>query len=558
MVDLKSVINTIVDSVSPLLSEEMVENIKVEQTQLLQMLKESEHIKVPIVGDFDAGKTSLVNVVLEDDGHLPVSTQPETSIPCEILPIENNEDPHIVVLRGEEVFFNDSIENYKSARVAPGDYAILYTRSPRIKKWFDKGIILVDMPGASSGIKEHNEAILRYISKGTIYAFLIDAVNGAISKSSLDFIHEIMQYGINIGIFISRTDLSTQQNLIDTEDYILHQIGELLKNERIGKICPRKGEIEDFETFVDEINVGDTGYQTLLPVVKKFLTDQIALLNEMNSALTASSDEELDARINDIQAQIDQINYAIQDSLQSVDSPEQSTDDILNSVNAAIRNKATYLAEVFLGSSAGNRLTAVNEALLGVIRPTLLNSFKQEQEEFITSLNTKINDLTQHLLTTIQMPQGILNDLVSQNQVAIVQGIRLVAERLMQADNPIAQILGQLLNFFAEYVPDLIREFLGNNSGSKLKAQLEEQVRGPICRSISESLRTPIEQQVRLMQTQIIEATRKQYEQRINQLETLLADLTSQRNLGIEQVAAKSAKCIKVIKELEELNGRLL
>lgn len=558
MVDLKSVINTIVDSVSPLLSEEMVENLKVEQSQLLEMLHENEHVKVPIVGDFDAGKTSLVNVILEEDGLLPVSTQPETSIPCELLPINDNEDPHIVVKRGEEVIFNDSIENYKSAKAAPGDYAILYTRSPRVKKWYDKGIILVDMPGASSGIKEHNEAILRYISKGTIYAFLVDAVNGAISKSSMDFINEIMQYGFNIGIFISRIDLSTQQNLIDTEEYILHQIEGLLKDEKIGKICPIKGKIEDFENFIDDINVGDTGYQTMLPVVKKFLQDQISLLKEMNSALTATSDEELDNRINDIQDQIEQINNAIRDSLQSVDSPEQSTDDILNSVNVAIRNKATYLAEVFLSSSAGNRLAAVNEALLGVIRPTLLNSFKQEQEEFITNLNTKINDLTQHLLTTIQMPQGILNDLVSQNQVAIVQGIRLVAERLMQADNPVAQILGQLLSFFAEYVPDLIREFLGNSNESKMKAHLEEQVRGPICRSITESLRTPIEQQVRLMQSQIIEATRKQYEHRINQLETLLADLIRQRDLGQEQVVAQSAKCIEVINELEKLNGQLL
>lgn len=558
MVDLKSVINTIVDSVSPLLSEEMVENLKVEQSQLLEMLHENEHVKVPIVGDFDAGKTSLVNVILEEDGLLPVSTQPETSIPCELLPINDNEDPHIVVKRGEEVIFNDSIENYKSAKAAPGDYAILYTRSPRVKKWYDKGIILVDMPGASSGIKEHNEAILRYISKGTIYAFLVDAVNGAISKSSMDFINEIMHYGFNIGIFISRIDLSTQQNLIDTEEYILHQIEGLLKNEKIGKICPIKGKIEDFENFIDDINVSDTGYQTMLPVVKKFLQDQISLLKEMNSALTATSDEELDNRINDIQNQIEQINNAIRDSLQSVDSPEQSTDDILNSVNVAIRNKATYLAEVFLSSSAGNRLAAVNEALLGVIRPTLLNSFKQEQEEFITNLNTKINDLTQHLLTTIQMPQGILNDLVSQNQVAIVQGIRLVAERLMQADNPVAQILGQLLSFFAEYVPDLIREFLGNSNESKMKAHLEEQVRGPICRSITESLRTPIEQQVRLMQSQIIEATRKQYEHRINQLETLLADLIRQRDLGQEQVVAQSTKCIEVINELEKLNGQLL
>lgn len=557
MVELKSVINTVVESVSPLLSEEVVNNIKVEQTQLLNMLTENEYIKIPIVGDFNAGKTSLVNVILGTDGLLPVATKPETAIPCEIRPVKESKDSHIVVVRGEEEIFNGSIESYKSANVTPGDYAVLYTTAPCIKKWYDKGIILVDMPGASSGVKEHNEAILRYISQGTIYAFLIDSVNGAISKSGLDFMNEIKQYGLNIGIFISRTDLSTPENIIDTEDYISHQIEGFLKDAQIGKISAEKKDIADFEHFVNGINADNAGYQKLLPVVKKFLEDQISLLKEMNSALTATSDAELDERINDIQTQIDQINNAIKDSLESVDSPEKSTEEILNSVNAAIRDKATYLAEVFLSSSAGNRLTAVNEALLGIIRPTLLKSFKEEQEEFITNLNTKINDLTQHLLTTIQMPQGILDNLVSQNQVAIVQGIRLVAERLMEVDNPIAQILGQLLNFFAEYVPDFIREFFGNNNENRLKAQLEEQVRGPICNSITQSLCISIEQQVRLMQSQVIEATRKQYEQRINQLKALSAELTHQRDLGNEQVAIKSAKCIQVINELEALNVQL-
>ena len=557
MLELKSVVNTIVDRVSPLLSEEMVENMKVEQAQLLKILAENEHIKVPIVGDFNAGKTSLVNAILEEDGLLPVDIKPETAVPCEIRPVEDGGKPYLVVIRGEEEIFKDKIENYKSARVIPGDYAILYTTAPRTKNWYDKGIILVDMPGASSGMKEHNEAILRYISQGTIYAFLIDSKYGAISKSGLDFIDEIKQYGLNIGIFISRTDLSTQESLLDTMDYISHQIEGVLQNPKIGKVSAAENDIVDFESFINDINADNVGYQKLLPVVSKFLTDQIALLKEMNSAINAASDADLDERINALQTQIAQINHAIRDSLESVDSPEKSTDEILDSLNVAIKNKATYLAEVFLSNSAGNRLPAVNEALLGVIRPTLHRAFKNEQDEFITNLNTNINDLTQHLLTTIQMPQGVLDNLIAQNQVAIAQGIRLVAERLMQADSPIAQILGQLLNFFAEYVPDLIRQFLGNNNDSRLKAQLEDQVRGPICRSITQSLRTPIEQQVRLMQSQVIETTRKQYERRINQLEALLSDLIRQRDLGNEQAAAKSAKCVAVINELEALNEQL-
>lgn len=558
MKDLRIVLNDIVDLVCPLFTEEMASKVKKDGAIILNTISENEHIKVPIVGDFNAGKTSLVNALLEEDGLLPEATKPETAIPCEIQPIGEGEKAHIKVFRYDDIIYNGTIDEYKSVQVFPGDYSILYTSSSRIKKWYDKGITLVDMPGVSSGLKEHNEAILRYISQGTIYALLVDSVNGSISESGINFLKEIMQYGLNVGIFISRTDLPSSKNLTAIKDYISSQIEHTINTGNIGIISAKKNNISDFEDFIEGINTGLTCYKKTLPLVKAFLADQITVLNEIHAALASTTDLELEERINSTQEQIEQINLAITESLESVDSPEQSTNDILNSLSAALRNNAEYIADVYISNSAGNRLSAVNEALIGIIRPALLKSFKEEQDEFIATLNTKINDLTERLLTTIQMPQGLLDELVSQNQVAIIQGIRLVAEKLMQSDNPYAQILGQCLNFFAESVPDLIKEFLGKNNDNKLKHQLEEQVRGPICKSITVALKNPIEQHVRLMQTQIIAATRKQYEQRINQLETLLRELRRQREDGIQQNTDKSSQCLEAINQLETLNETLM
>mgnify|MGYP003311824365 CR=1 FL=1 len=71
------------------------------------------------------------------------------------------------------------------------------------------------------------------------------------------------------------------------------------------------------------------------------------------------------------------------------------------------------------------------------------------------------------------MPQGMYDELISRNEVLIIQGVRLVAERLMRIDNPIAQILGQLLNFFAEYVPDLMRQLSDNQNNYIEQLKLE-------------------------------------------------------------------------------------
>ena len=77
------------------------------------------------------------------------------------------------------------------------------------------------------------------------------------------------------------------------------------------------------------------------------------------------------------------------------------------------------------------------------------------------------------MLDTMQMPQGMYDELISRNEVLIIQGVRLVAERLMRIDNPIAQILGQLLNFFAEYVPDLMRQLSDNQNNYIEQLKLE-------------------------------------------------------------------------------------
>lgn len=294
-----------------------------------------------------------------------------------------------------------------------------------------------------------------------------------------------------------------------------------------------------------------------MPVVKKFIADQILILNELNSASALTEDEELEIRINEIQDQIDQINSALEESLNSVDSPEKSTLDILKAIKSAIRENAPIVADAYIKSSDGSRLSVVNEALINILRPTLLEAFKREQDEFITTLNTSISKLTARMLTTLQIPESLLDQLVKNNQVMIIEGVRLLAERLKQSNNPYMQIIGQALNFCAEYVPDLVRQLVGNNHADKIRTQMIERVSGQLCDSITNSLRTPIEQQVRLMQNQIIEATQKQYEQRISHFETMLKDLKKQREDGIIQAKATSEKYLAVINELESINAVL-
>ena len=47
-------------------------------------LEESSYIKVPLVGVFSAGKSSLLNIFTQKPGMLPVDTAPETAVAYEL------------------------------------------------------------------------------------------------------------------------------------------------------------------------------------------------------------------------------------------------------------------------------------------------------------------------------------------------------------------------------------------------------------------------------------------------------------------------------------------
>ena len=69
---------------APLLLGEAQSELKQKGDELLSEIQESKYIKVPIVGTFSAGKSSLLNVFTQKPGMLPVDTEPETAVAYEL------------------------------------------------------------------------------------------------------------------------------------------------------------------------------------------------------------------------------------------------------------------------------------------------------------------------------------------------------------------------------------------------------------------------------------------------------------------------------------------
>ncbi len=68
---------------SPYLLETALLQISQDKDSIQNALKESGSIKVPIVGDFSSGKSSLINAYIGRTSLLPVDITPETAVAYE-------------------------------------------------------------------------------------------------------------------------------------------------------------------------------------------------------------------------------------------------------------------------------------------------------------------------------------------------------------------------------------------------------------------------------------------------------------------------------------------
>lgn len=133
--------------------------------ELVKQLNNSKYIKVPFVGDFSAGKSSLLNSFMGLN-LLPTNISPETAVSYELY---FSETEKLEVWEHDKLKEIAVLEDISKLKVKPGDIVHVYLNNEVIQRLNERGIVIVDMPGIDSGIEAHNDAILNYIQEGTFF-----------------------------------------------------------------------------------------------------------------------------------------------------------------------------------------------------------------------------------------------------------------------------------------------------------------------------------------------------------------------------------------------------
>lgn len=138
---------------------------------------------IPLVGEFNAGKTSLLNALLKSC-QLPCSNIPTTSTIFQIRFGNVSPSAKLIKSTGEEVEILDMQELSKNETYDNVAMVYIYDTSTLVPS----NIVLVDSPGISSNFVEHTRAIADFIPHADALFVLVDANTGGITQSLKEFL----------------------------------------------------------------------------------------------------------------------------------------------------------------------------------------------------------------------------------------------------------------------------------------------------------------------------------------------------------------------------------
>lgn len=204
--------------------------------QLSEELRDHFEIKLLVVGHFSAGKSALLNALLQRPAFLKEAQQPQTALATELV-YDTTEQAFAYRKDG-------SCEELQAGKeYLPEEYSHLeyHVNAPALARIADYTI--VDTPGFDSGIEAHAQALSNYIGVGSAYLVVVDQEKGGLDETTLQFIREISHYSNQIAVVLNKCDKitpDTVEQIVSAAQGTLEMWGFPYKVYPIS-LCPGRG-----------------------------------------------------------------------------------------------------------------------------------------------------------------------------------------------------------------------------------------------------------------------------------------------------------------------------
>lgn len=181
-------------------------------------------LKVPFIGAFSAGKTSLVNALLGEK-IFSVQVTPETAIAAHV---RQGADFSARLVRKDSSLMAVGADDLRQNRLADlgdlGSMARLEVQHPALTRW--PRLVLVDLPGWGSGVEAHEQVIDEHAAQSLAYVLVVGAYDGGLRESLVRALTELAALTMPIILVVNKTDTRTPQDVQAVTQQIVREIQE--------------------------------------------------------------------------------------------------------------------------------------------------------------------------------------------------------------------------------------------------------------------------------------------------------------------------------------------
>lgn len=524
-------------------------------------LNNHAYVKVPFVGDFNAGKSSLINSFLGID-LLPTNILPETAVSYELY---YSEQERLEIVDGGNVKETAPLSKVSELNLTPTNLVKVFVNNQKIKALNEKHVVIVDMPGIDSGVEAHNNAILNYVQDGTCFVLVTDAECGTLRATTLNFIDEVKKYGSDVYIAISKCDKKSSEE-VDKIKRTVEEVAEKYLGKKVpvavtSAVDKNYSELEKILNSIDSEILIENRFK--LPVTN-YVNGFIVEL-QLQIKLLLSNESDYSGKLEKLRREKDDAIENVKKRASAAQSVSGSADDILQDITVALKSKSGYLATLLYQQVDTN--VFANE-IMTVIRPVLVNSLKREVteygdvisgavQEFTLNVDNIINDKDNDLLNgATEMVENLLGKDVLEGMLK--KGFDKVAEKLVAYKGlstllkGFAKVLTPIITIVVNILPDLMRMIFGKSKENKIN-EIKLKFSTEVVYKIVESLRSSIEEIISSQRAEVDSNIQTLIEEETKKYNDNIQAILKQQNEEKEEREQKAASLTVKLESLIEL-----
>lgn len=385
---------------------------------------------VPVIGEYSAGKSSLLNDFLGEE-ILPVGLKPITELATEL---RYHSEPHLLAVRPDgssERMETRALATIKS-RVQEFTHLQLYLDHPRLRA--HSSLVLVDMPGFGSSLANHEKALAYYLPRGVHFVVVVSVEAGNLTQSLMRRLDDIHTYGRGFSFVLNKTNLRSDEDVDAVADLIDTQIRD------------------NFGGYPPLVRVGDNGGERLGELLARLEPERIlsqlfehrlkdlthTLLNQLNVAAATLKREsaENEAALHSLKRGVEEIERKRDELL--ADLGDQEVDRTASLCVAEVGRELEHIRDELVAAGLSGDRERFGRIVAEVIRTTTGRVIKGQMDAFSQQVVGDFTDALSELQThvgTLDEDQNWLNDLSGK----IDRSLRKTGEVLGQWSGSLAE-----------------------------------------------------------------------------------------------------------------------